>query len=220
MQIKTERLAYWYFRLNGFLNIENFIVHQELENVNHITDIDFLGVRFNHRKELFNLENEHYLKDDENSDLFKYYSKSEFKGKIYVILAEVKHGEPRINNSWLENENSITNLLYALGIISLYRIKKYAMKLQKSGYVSINRFFISIVSVGNNNQGRLIPFQNIPVISWDDILGFIYNRVQENRTLKRNMHEWGIDSEGRELFRLASSSQYLEEFKNNIEIIS
>ena len=28
MQIKTDRLAYWYFRLNGFLTIENFILHR------------------------------------------------------------------------------------------------------------------------------------------------------------------------------------------------
>ena len=48
--ISSERLAYWYFRLNGFLQIENFIVHPENRGSQR-TDADLLGVRFRHRVE-------------------------------------------------------------------------------------------------------------------------------------------------------------------------
>ena len=28
-RLDPEKVAYWYFRLNGFLQIENFVVHPE-----------------------------------------------------------------------------------------------------------------------------------------------------------------------------------------------
>lgn len=45
-----ERLAYWYFRLNGFMTIENFLVHPETGS-NPRTDVDILATRFAHRRE-------------------------------------------------------------------------------------------------------------------------------------------------------------------------
>ena len=48
--LTPERLAYWYFRLNGFLTTENFIVHPD-RGPNQRTDADLLAVRFAHRKE-------------------------------------------------------------------------------------------------------------------------------------------------------------------------
>jgi hypothetical protein len=42
--LNAESLAYWYFRLNGFFAIPNFVVHPE-RGVGQRTDIDVLGVR-------------------------------------------------------------------------------------------------------------------------------------------------------------------------------
>lgn len=50
MPHSPERLAYWYFRLNGFLTTENFIVHPD-EGKDQRTDADLLAVRFQHRAE-------------------------------------------------------------------------------------------------------------------------------------------------------------------------
>lgn len=47
---KAERLASWYFRLNGFLTTENFIVHPD-SGADQRTDADILAVRFAHRAE-------------------------------------------------------------------------------------------------------------------------------------------------------------------------
>ena len=49
-EFTAEDLGYWYFRLNGFLAIPNFVVHPD-EGVNQRTDVDVIGVRFPHRSE-------------------------------------------------------------------------------------------------------------------------------------------------------------------------
>jgi hypothetical protein len=53
-EISSEKLAYWYLRLNGFLTITNFIVHPDFGRSQR-TDVDILGCRFPYRQEL--LEN-------------------------------------------------------------------------------------------------------------------------------------------------------------------
>jgi len=44
IKIKSEKLAYWYFRLNGFLTIPNLLVHPD-RGTEHRTEINILGVR-------------------------------------------------------------------------------------------------------------------------------------------------------------------------------
>ncbi len=57
--LDPEKIAYWFFRLNGFLTIENFVVHPELisDGTSQRTDADILAVRFPYEKNL------HYLID-------------------------------------------------------------------------------------------------------------------------------------------------------------
>ena len=49
-KLDPEKVAYWYFRLNGFLQIENFIIHPERYGSQRI-DADLLAVRFPFRAE-------------------------------------------------------------------------------------------------------------------------------------------------------------------------
>ena len=63
--LDPEKVAYWYFRLNGFLQIENFVVHPERRGGQR-TDADLLAVRFRHRAErLFGSPND-IMTDDEH----------------------------------------------------------------------------------------------------------------------------------------------------------
>ncbi len=48
--LSAEKVAYWYFRLNGFLQIENFVVHPSSRGSQY-TDADLLAVRFPYRAE-------------------------------------------------------------------------------------------------------------------------------------------------------------------------
>ena len=63
-RLDPEKVAYWYFRLNGFLQIENFVVHPERRGGQR-TDADLLAVRFPYRAErLFDDPND-IMADDE-----------------------------------------------------------------------------------------------------------------------------------------------------------
>ncbi len=42
MILNPEQTAYWYFRLNGFFTIQNFIVHPDIGGRQH-TDADIIG---------------------------------------------------------------------------------------------------------------------------------------------------------------------------------
>lgn len=66
--LNPEKVAYWYFRLNGFLQIENFVVHPERRGGQR-TDADLLAVRFPHRAErLFDDPND-IMQDDRRAGL-------------------------------------------------------------------------------------------------------------------------------------------------------
>ena len=87
--MNPERLAYWYFRLNGFFTTENFIVHPD-QGRDQRTDADLLVVRFAHRAE--NLQRP--MEDD-----LRVVSCNTFAN---VIIAEVKTGECRLNGPWID----------------------------------------------------------------------------------------------------------------------
>jgi len=49
-RLDPEKVAYWYFRLNGFFQIENFVVHPERRGGQR-TDADLPAIRFPFRAE-------------------------------------------------------------------------------------------------------------------------------------------------------------------------
>ena len=48
--LRAEKVAYWYFRLNGFFQIDNFVVHPKKPG-SQPTDADLIAVRFPYRGE-------------------------------------------------------------------------------------------------------------------------------------------------------------------------
>lgn len=91
MEISAEQLAYWYLRLNGFLTIQNFIVHPDTGR-DQRTDADILGIRFPFRAEL-------KPNPMEDEPLF-----TQIVDKPFIIIAEVKKSECRLNGPWTAQE--------------------------------------------------------------------------------------------------------------------
>lgn len=60
--LAPERVAYWYFRLNGFFQMENVVVHPARCGSQR-TDADLLAVRFPYRAERL-FDNPDYFMDD------------------------------------------------------------------------------------------------------------------------------------------------------------
>ena len=91
---RPTHLAQWYFRLNGFFTICNFVLHPDRSG-SAKTDVDIAGVRFANREE---------FPQGEGGDDVEFLK---MRGKLYVVLAEVKTGECEINDSWTKPESGI-----------------------------------------------------------------------------------------------------------------
>src|SRR5688572_17947388 len=89
--LSPERLAYWYFRLNGFLTIENFLVHPDWGS-NQGTDADILATRLLHRRENRSVPMEDHHKIAECQTL------------VNMIIAEVKTGPCTLNGPWKDRK--------------------------------------------------------------------------------------------------------------------
>src|ERR1700674_239908 len=97
-----ELFVRWYLRFNGFLSVENFVVHEpdpQLPNVPAGTESDTLAVRFPHSKEIpgdgyalnVKLINDEKLLDEE----------AIAKGLTDFVIAEVKSGQNKsLNKVW------------------------------------------------------------------------------------------------------------------------
>lgn len=116
-----ERLAYWYFRLNGFLTTENFIVHPDRGDRQQ-TDADLLAVRFCHRVE--NLECP--MEDDPRVACCDQF--------VNVVIAEVKTGYCALNGPWTEpSRGNMRRVLSATGCIARDLLEHASQSLYKKG---------------------------------------------------------------------------------------
>jgi hypothetical protein len=217
MRISTEKLAYWYFRLNGFLGNNNFIIHKKLGQPEHATEVDYLGVRFVHRKELYDHRSKDWMKDDCESELFKNFNPN--KRRAYICLAEVKEGKARINRSQAKDPEVLRQLFLSLGCIAGRNISGIVRRLQKYGFCNTYLYHISFVAIeGNSVTGEYHKFPKIPVITRDGMLQFIYDRFKNYDIEKTCTSEWRDFEEIIEIKTLADQSSSLENFKAQIEL--
>ena len=196
IRLKAEDLAYWYFRLNGFLTIRNFVVHPE-SGCNQRTDADILGVRFPYRSEL--LDNP--MQDD---TIFE-----EVKDIPFLVLAEVKSSECKLNKSWTrEGSRNILRMLAAVGIVPLTIREEVARVLHTDGIFEdtclcrINLFCLGRrinPDIEKHYCGR------VPQKRWEDVLKFIHDRFRGYDRIKREHPQW--DENGDKLWTCYQSNK-------------
>lgn len=127
-----EELVYWYLRLNGFLMIENFVLHQYEEK--RSADADILAVRLPNTSEEI-LEN---VLEEDNENLFNRINKN----KTICLIAEVKTGE--------DNKPSI-----------FYDVKRMKKALQRLGIVDdLEPLGWDVKEIDENRQVAKILFSN------------------------------------------------------------
>lgn len=202
-KMDAEELAYWYFRLNGFFSITNFVVHPNLGH-NQITDVDIYGVRFPYRAELLD-------KPMEDDSIFTKHS-----DKPYIILAEVKTKTCKINNSWLKKDNkSLEFIISALGTHKKVNIENIAINLYEYGYYEDDYYLISLVCVGDRKNDRISEvYRAIPQITWSSMLKFIYNRFKKYRLEKSAHPQW--TPVGKKLYKRCFESSNEKDFISSI----
>jgi hypothetical protein len=90
--LDPENVAYWYFRLSGCLQIENFVVHSSGRGGQR-TDADLLAVRFPYRAE--------FLFDQTGPMADDVAALSLSRDMIDAAIAEVKTNQPcTLNGPW------------------------------------------------------------------------------------------------------------------------
>jgi hypothetical protein len=183
-----ERLAYWYFRLNGFLTTENFIVHPDLGS-NQRTDADLLAVRLAHRSE--NLLEP--MEDDPKVAACTTFTN--------VVIAEVKTGRCSLNGPWTNPEDeNMRRVLKAIGCVPGSALSLATEVLYKKGSWSDTFTTVRLFAMGEfQTHGLSIPMSQ--QITWDTVINFLIGRFKDYRTQKSSVGQWTQD--GQELRRVA-----------------
>ena len=175
-----ERLAYWYFRLNGFLTTENFIVHPDT-GTNQRTDADLFAVRFANRVE--NMERP--MVDDP-----KVASCATFAN---VIIAEIKTSQCALNGPWTHPEKmNMHRILKSIGCVPNTAIGQAADSLYASGSWQDSNTTIRVFAVGEtiNNTLAVATAQQL---TWAAIIKFVVERFKTYRREKSSVGQWTTD---------------------------
>ncbi len=204
--LNPEKVAYWYFRLNGFFQIENFVVHPESSGSQR-TDADLLAVRFPFRAER--------LFDDSNDIMADDVQKLALSDDlIEVVIVEVKTNQPcTLNGPWTQQERqNVHRVLAAIGCLSPDRIEPAAADIYRAGcHRSDMPLRIRLVAVGRDRTKALAADRpEVTQLRWAEILAFIWDRFHRYRQQKTQVDQW--DQEGRKIKRLAEQSNDAGDF--------
>jgi len=175
-----ERLAYWYFRLNGFMTVENFLIHPEFGS-NIRTDADLLATRFKHRTE--NVDRP--MADDSRiveCDTF-----------ANIIIAEIKTGNCALNGPWTEpSRQNMERVLRSIGCVTAKEVDAAASALYRGGKWASECATIRLFAVGDSRDESLDidPSQQL---EWSSIIDFCVGRFKEYKRQKSSNGQWAAD---------------------------
>jgi hypothetical protein len=194
--LTPEKVAYWYFRLNGFLQIENFVVHPERRGGQR-TDADLLAVRFPFRAERLFDNPDDIMADDERGLALS-------DELIDIVIAEVKTNQPcTLNGPWTQQDRqNVHRVLAAIGCLPHDQIGAAAANIYRAGFNQSDALRIRLIAVGRNRSEDLTrDYPEVRQLVWPDMLAFIWERFESYRHQKTQVDQW--DAEGRKLKRLA-----------------
>lgn len=183
MNITSERLAHWFFRLNGFLATSNFVVHVD-QGFGQRTDVDVLGVRFPHRAE---------------NQIRPMADHPEFADatRVQVVLVETKRTRCRLNEAWTDaKRGNLERVLCAGGFVPLPEVPSVASRLYGEGQWVGTSLRVSLVAVGGeHNSGLERAYPSVRQLLWHrDVLPFIHERFWSYRDEKRMHPQWDADA--------------------------
>jgi hypothetical protein len=189
-QFSCEKIAYWFFRLNGCLNLTNFLIHHERRG-REGTEVDVLGVRFPYRSE-FALSG----RPMEDHQVFM-----NREQKLDIVIADSKKGLCDINRSWLLSRfKNMERILLVLGVFPEEAIETISSELYKNQCYEDQYYRINFYTFGAAKNTDLHPA--IIQLEWKEVLLFIHNRFNTFEDYKRQHDQW--DTEGKRLFKMAN----------------
>jgi hypothetical protein len=175
---KTTKVAYWYFRLNGFLTMENFVVHPEFRaGGGQRTDADLYGVRFPYRTELKMVDDAPFLHANK---------------KPLAVIVEVTRGECKLNGPWTDRTGrNVEYVLGALGLLTPEMNQRVATSLYEQSYFEDETHEVRLIAVGTKlNEEYKSARPQLVQLSLAGMLGFIYQRFHSYRKVKADHAQW------------------------------
>jgi hypothetical protein len=164
-----ELLVRWYLRFNGYLGVENFVVHQTVDGGNiQVGEDDVLAVRFPHSREDpgFELETDARLLDADARDL----------ALVDFVVAEVKGGRKcTLNSVWQEppDARKIDRVCYVVQWLGPFAddksIRQVATELQGSHRSQVAKFLFRVILFAHKRQPKL----SLEQITFHDIADFL-----------------------------------------------
>jgi hypothetical protein len=206
-RLDPERVAYWYLRLNGFLQIDNFVVHPAAYGGQR-TDADLIGVRFPYRAERLIDNPDDLMADDKDTLQLS-------PEKVDVVIAEVKTGRCALNGPWTNAEaQNIQRVLAAIGCLWEGQIEPAAAALyERASFDARPDLRIRLVLFGKEPDTDIAArYAGITQVTWAAALAFIQERFQRYSRQKAQTDQW--DRTGKDLKRLAMTREpkdFLEE---------
>jgi hypothetical protein len=187
-QFNPERLAYWYLRLNGFLTIENFIVHDEGGRAQR-TDVDLIALRFPNRREALRGygDQAEWMADDPRF----------FDKKIpFAAFVEVTSGECKLNGPWTDRTKAnMPRAIRALGVFSKSKeVESASEEIYTTGRYVSDKMELALISIGKTQNAELSTrLPNVMQIVWSDVTGFIFDRFNAFERIKQEHSQWDLD---------------------------
>jgi hypothetical protein len=176
-----DRLAYWYFRLNGFLTTENFVIHPERGH-DQRTDADVLALRFTDRVE-----------GGKNAPLGDDPVVAECATPINVVIAEVKRGRCGLNGPWTNPEaGNMREVLRAIGCVPFVKLGDASSALFSGGSWSHGPVSIRLFALGEYPDEQL-PLPQEQQIAWEHVIMFVLERFRGYRNRKSAVGQWADD---------------------------
>jgi hypothetical protein len=193
VSLKVEHLAHWYLRLNGFMTVNDFVLHRDHKPWGQRTDADIFGVRFPFRREL-NFDDEQFLRH----------------GKPHFIIAEVTQGECKLNGPWTkEPSQNIQYVLRALGAFEPKNVDDIARSLYERYTYEDTLWRIDLIAFGRQKNHRYSdPTKPFLQIVFANVASFIFHRFTEYWNMKKNHQHW--DYAGRTLWDLVEKHRNSE----------
>lgn len=191
LDLPTEKVAYWFFRLNGCMTIENFVVHPDFGGSQR-TDADILGVRFPYRSE--------GVPDSPMADHPRLLSE-----RPMLFVAEVKLDECRLNGPWTDPESeNLSRVLRAAGLHEPDEVEAVADALYENHRFTDLRSEVRLYAIGDTGAGDLERRRpGVLALPWVDIFGFIHDRFSTYQGVKADHQQW--DEIGHRLFNLVKA---------------
>lgn len=182
----AEKAAYWYFRLNGFFQIENFVVHPARKG-SQLTDADLLAVRFPFRAERLFDDPTDTMDDDVKTLALSTQA-------VDFVIAEVKSNQPcTLNGPWTsQDKQNVHRVLAAIGCLPPNAIGQAAADIYKSGMFQPNSGFrIRLIAVGRERSEDIArQYPDVTQVTWVEVFSFIWKRFDRYDKQKTQVDQW------------------------------